>query len=149
MNTNSSKPKRKVQKLSTTSTVLLFVCVALMFIMYQQRKTRNNYREASALPFHEISLADVKDGTYRQKTDTSFMHLTLDVTVKNHKLVKIDILENRGSVGQNIKRLADMMIEKNQVVMAALDGEELASIVFISCVDSAIAQGVESKDSKD
>ena len=122
-------------------TVLIVICVILTFIMYQQRRTRSYYKQAAKLPFYNVQPEQVEDGTYRGKMYTRFLHAQVDVTVADHKLTKIEIVENEGSFGKKIEPLFDKMIEQNTSVVEAVEGEELASIVFIACVDDALKKG--------
>ena len=122
-------------------TVLIVICVILTFIMYQQRRTRSYYKQAAKLPFYNVQPEQVEDGTYRGKMYTRFLHAQVDVTVADHKLTKIEIVENEGSFGKKIEPLFDKMIEQNTSVVETVEGEELASIVFIACVDDALKKG--------
>lgn len=121
---------------------LIILCVVLTFVLYMQRRTRNYYKEAAKLPFYNVQPADVADGTYRGKTYTRFLHVQLDVTVESGKLTKIEIIENEGTGGKKITPLLDEMIAQNTSVVPALNGDELASIVFIACVDDALHKGI-------
>ena len=123
-------------------TVLIIICIALTFVMYMQHRKRNYYKQAAQLPFYNVQPADVADGTYRGKVYTNFMHVQLDVTVADHKLTKIEIIENEGAYGKKVAPIIDRMIDQNTSVVQAVDGEELASIVFVACVDDALAKGL-------
>lgn len=124
------------------SMVLMIVAIVfIMFCSYIVSRKKGQLMEASRLPFHNVQLEDVKDGTYRGKTDTSFLHLELDVTVENHKLIRIDVLENDGIDGEIAKPILDKMILENKVVVPAIKGAERGSIQYISCVDSALYNG--------
>ena len=122
--------------------ILIVLCVFLTFVLYMQRRTRSHYREAAKLPFYNIQPADVADGTWRGKTYTSFLHVQLDVTVKDGRLTNIEIIENEGSGGHRIAPLLDEMIAQNNSVVQAVKGDELASIVFIACLDDALFKGL-------
>lgn len=123
-------------------TVLIIICIALTFVMYMQHRKRNYYKQAAQLPFYNVQPADVADGTYRGKVYTNFMHVQLDVTVADHKLTKIEIIENEGAYGKKVAPIIDRMIAQNTSVVQAVDGEELASIVFVACVDDALVKGL-------
>lgn len=110
--------------------------------MYMQRRTRNYYKQAAKLPFYNVQVQDVPDGTYRGKVYTNFMHVQLDVTVNDGKLTAIEIVENEGAYGKKVAPIIDEMIEQNTSVVTAVEGEELASIVFVACVDDALYQGL-------
>ncbi len=123
-------------------TVLIVICVILTLIMYTQRHKRDFYKEAAQLPFYNVQPANVQDGTYRGKAYTRFLHVQLDVTVSDHKLTKIEIIENEGSCGKKVAPIIDRMIEQNNSVVEAVEDEELASIVFVACVDDALRKGL-------
>ena len=122
--------------------ILIVLCVVLTFMMYMQRRKRNYYRQAAKLPFYNVQPADVADGTYRGKIYTQFLHVQLDVTVADGHINKIEIIENEGSVGQRVAPILDEMILQNTSVVTAVKGEELASIVYVACVDDALFQGL-------
>lgn len=122
--------------------LLLFLCFILMFVMYMQKRERKQYKEVQSLPFYNTPVNTVADGTYPGKVYASFMHLQLKVTVKNHQITEIEIVENVGSKGKNVQPIIDRIIESNSAVVPAIEGEELASLVFISCVDDALRKGV-------
>ena len=124
------------------TTILLVLCVILTLIMYIQRRTRSYYKQAAKLPFYNVQVQDVPDGTYRGKVYTNFLHVQLDVTVKDGQLTKIEIAENEGAYGKKVAPILDKMIEENSSVVQAVEGEELASIVFVACVDDALFNGL-------
>ena len=78
---------------NTIRTVLIVICVILSFVMYMQRRTRNNLKQAAKLPFYNVQPAQVPDGTYHGKVYTSFMHVQVDVSVQDGRFTKIEIVE--------------------------------------------------------
>lgn len=125
--------------------LLVVICIILTFILYMQRRTRNYYKEAAKLPFYNVQVEDVLDGTYRGKIYTKFIHVQLDVTVTDGKLTKIDIVENEGAYGKKVAPILDEMIVQNTSVVPAVKGEELASIAFVACLDDALRKGLPQK----
>lgn len=121
--------------------VLICMCAILAVMMYIKNRHQNQYKEIAKLPFYNISVSNVEDGTYHGKTYTSFQHIQLDVSIKDHKITKIDIIENEGSYGQKVAPIIDEMILQNQSVVTAIKGDEIASILFIICVDDALKNG--------
>ena len=126
--------------------ILIVICLILSIIMYAQHRTRSYYKQAAKLPFYNVQARAVADGTYRGKVYTSFMHLQLDVSVKDGRLTKIDIVENEGAYGKKAALILDRMIAQNTSVVEAVEGEELASIVFVACVDDALYNGLSDEE---
>lgn len=132
----------------TIRTVLIVICVILSFIMYMQRRTRNNLKQAAKLPFYNVQPAQVPDGTFHGKVYTKFMHVQLDVSVQDGRLTKIEIVENQGAYGKKVQPLLDEMIAQNNTVVPAIKGDEIGSIVFIACVDDALFNGLPDEEKK-
>lgn len=119
--------------------ILAFVAVIfIMLCAFVVNRQKAKITEASKLPFHNVDLAQVEDGVYVGKTYTSFAHLQLKVTVNKHKIEKIDIIECDGIEIVKSKNIVQKMIEQNKIVIPAAKGEEIGTIIFISCVDSAL-----------
>ena len=117
------------------------MAVALVCLMaggYPIARRKMRFREAASLPFYKIELSQINDGTYEGKTYTSFLHLQLNVTVEDHKLKSIDVLENEGIDAETARPIIQKMIEQNAVVVPAVKGAELGSLVYISCVSCAL-----------
>lgn len=124
-----------------TKITLIAICIVLLAISYSQRKTRGQIAEAKQLPFFNTQLESVNDGTYTGKTVSSFLTVQLEVTVENHQIKDIQILEKKGSKGKKVDSIINTMIENNSSIVPAISGEELASLVFISCCDDALRKG--------
>ena len=112
--------------------------ICLMAGGYVVARKKSRLREAASLPFYKIEMSDVADGIYEGKTYTSFLHLKLNVTVENHQIKNIEIVENDGIDGETARPIIGRMIENNALVVPAVKGAELGSLVYISCVSTAL-----------
>lgn len=121
---------------------ILAVLVILVGSFNIQHK-KKQVTEASSLPFYNVSLMQVQDGTYIGKTQTSFLQLELAVSIKNHQLQKIETIEKKGSKSNKAEKILQTMVQENKIVVPAVKGEELACMVYISCVDSALKNGIK------
>ena len=135
------KQTKKIS-ISTAKLLMYFSVVFVMFCSYLIVRHKNQVLEAKNLPFYNTPLESVDDGIYSAKTYTKFLHLQLEVTVQNHQLQDIKVIENKGSQGQKVEPILQEMIKQNKVIVPAIKGEELASLVFISCVDSALHSAI-------
>lgn len=134
MNNNKRKAGPDISKI-----LMLVALICLMAGGYLVARKKARLREAASLPFYKIEMEQIADGTYEGQTYTSFLHLKLNVTVENHQLKKIDVLENDGIDGETARPIIEKMIAENSVVVPAVKGAELGSLVYISCVSTALA----------
>ena len=118
---------------------MLLALICLMAGGWYIARKKARLREASSLPFYKVELSQIEDGEYEGQTYTSFLHLKLKVTVENHQLKNIEVLENDGLDGETAKPIIEEMIKQNKIVVPAIKGAELGSLVYISCVSTALS----------
>lgn len=122
----------------------ILAVIAVLFLMaggWILARRRANITEAAKLPFYNVELSEVEDGEYYGKTYTSFLHLQLKVFVQNHNITNIEVIESEGIDSETAKPILQDMIAQNKVVVKAIKGAELGSLVYISCVDGALYNG--------
>ena len=135
-----SQKKQKYAKPDYSKFLMFAAIIFIVFCGYIIARKKIQLREAASLPFYKIELEQIADGTYSGKTYTSFLHLQLDVKIENHKITDITVIENDGIDGEKARPIIQKMIEQNSVVVPAIKGAELGSLVYISCVSTAQAQ---------
>ncbi len=122
----------------------ILAVVAVLFLMaggWLIARRKANITEAAKLPFYNVELSTVEDGEYYGKTYTTFLHLQLKVFVQNHTITNIEVIEAEGIDSETAKPILKEMINQNKVVVPAIKGAELGSLVYISCVDGALYGG--------
>lgn len=124
----------------------VFAVIFIMFGGYLISKQKARTTEIKKLPFHNIKLENVEDGTYHNRTETSFMIVELDVVVENHQFKDIKIIESEGVDCESAKPIVKEMIKQNKTVVPAIKGAEMGSLVYISCVDGALFTENESNE---
>lgn len=127
-----------MKKEDYTKYLSFFALVFVMICAYVINSHRSKMNEVARLPFYNVDLSQVEDGTYSGKTYTTFAHVQVEVTVKNGKLVNIVSTECEGAeVGKAAGVLQEMVLQ-NKIVVSAKKGQEIGTMVFISCVDCAL-----------
>ncbi len=121
------------------SVLMILALISLMAGGYIISRRKVRLKEAAALPFYKIEMSQVADGEYNGKTYTSFLHLQLKVIVENQQLKDIQVIENEGVDGETARPIIQKMIEENKIVVPAVEGAELGSLVYISCVSTALS----------
>ena len=73
---------------------------------------------------------------------SSFLHIELQVQVENHKIIEIKVIEADGIDAVPAQPVLNRMIAENKIAVQAVKGAELGSLVYISCVDKALYDGI-------
>ena len=121
-----------------------FLMIAALIILmaggYMINRKKLQIREAANLPYYKIELSEIEDGIYPGNTQTSFLHLELEIQVENHQIKDIKVLKNDGLDGEKARPIISEMIAQNKIVVPAIKGAERGSLVYISCVSTALAR---------
>ncbi len=127
-----------MKKENLAKTLAFIAVIFIMLSAYILNRHKAKVIEASKLPFYQTNLEQVEDGVYSGKTYTSFAHVQLEVTVKNHTIIDISVSECDGVEVVKAKDVLQKMIQENAIVIPAQKGEEIGTMVLISCVDGAL-----------
>ena len=130
----------KSKKTDYSKYLMIVALICLMAGGYIVSRKKIQLREAANLPFYKIELSEIEDGTYTGKTETSFLSLELKIQIENHKIKDIKVLQNEGLDGEKARPIIQEMINQNKIVVPAIKGAERGSIVYISCVSTALAR---------
>lgn len=120
--------------------ILIAVCFVLLFISYRQKQFRKQLDEVKSLPYYATSLENVDDGIYQNKSETSFLNLSLQVEIENHHYKNIEILEINGSKGKNIPKFIEKILSGEEIKTPSQKNEMLEYLVFLSCLDGSFVE---------
>ena len=131
---------KKNKMIDLSKFLMLGALVILMAGGYMVNRKKLQLREAANLPYYKIELSEIEDGIYKGKTETSFLHLELEIQVEDHKIKDIRVLQNDGIDGEKARPIISEMIAQNKIVVPAIKGAERGSLVYVSCASTALAQ---------
>lgn len=95
--------------------------------------------ELKSLTYYEVDLDEIEDGLYRGQADTTFVKVKVAVEVKNHKIVRIEILRHDNGFGKKAEGIVWDMIDLNTYDVDAMNGATGSSQVIKSAVSGALA----------
>jgi uncharacterized protein with FMN-binding domain len=98
-------------------------------------------QKAQALTYDAVDMAKVKDGSYVGEADAGLVYVKLSVTVSNHAIKSIVILDHRNGQGQKAEGITDDMIARNTYDVDTVSGATLSSRAIKSAVSHALSQG--------
>ena len=106
-------------------------------------KSIGDYKaKVNALTFDEIDLTKVEDGIYEGQCDTGIVRARVQVTVRNHRLESIDLLEHENGRGTPAEAIFDQMLQNQTTAVDAVSGATCSSKVIRKAVENALAEGL-------
>lgn len=130
------KKKKIIKKLIITFVVVIGIFGVMLLSMYLKMNG-----EIKSLKYYPTDMNKVEDGVYQGKAETTFVKVEVEVEVKDHKIVSIDILKHDNGFGKKAERITEDMINKNTYDVDAVSGATSSSQVIKSAVSAALASG--------
>ncbi|MCI5713024.1 MAG: FMN-binding protein [Lachnospiraceae bacterium] len=134
-----------MKKVRKVILVLVGVIVAffLMIVIAMGAKMREMQENMESVENVPIDMREVKDGSYTADTDLGLVKVKVEVTVENHQISTIEILEHQNGKGKPAEAIVDEMIEKNTDEVDAVSGATCSSVAIRSAVNKALQKGIE------
>ena len=106
-------------------------------------KSIGDYKaKVDALTFDEIDLTKVEDGVYEGQCDTGVVRVRVQVTVRDHRLESIELLEHENGRGTPAEAILDQMVQNQTTAVDAVSGATCSSKVIRKAVENALAAGL-------
>ena len=108
-------------------------------------KSIGDYKaKVDALAFDEIDLSKVANGVYEGQCDTGIVRVRVQVTIRNHQLESIELLEHENGRGTPAEAILDQMVQNQTTAVDAVSGATCSSKVIRKAVEDALTAGLPS-----
>ena len=106
-------------------------------------KSIGDYKaKVAALTFDEIDLTMVEDGVYEGQCDTGVVRARVQVTVRDHRMESIELLEHENGRGTPAEAILGQMVQEQTTAVDAVSGATCSSKVIRKAVENAITEGL-------
>lgn len=126
--------------------VLIVVSVLLVIGLFAgglYLKSIGDYKaKVAALTFDEIDLSKIDDGIYEGQCDTGVVRARVRVTVRDHQMESIELLEHENGRGTPAEAILDQMVRTQTTAVDAVSGATSSSKVIRKAVENALAAGL-------
>ena len=126
--------------------VLIVISVLLVIGLFAGglylKSIRDYKAKVNALTFDEIDLTKVEDGVYEGRCDTGVVRARVQVTVRDHRLESIELLEHENGRGTPAEAILAQMVQDQTTAVDAVSGATCSSKVIRKAVENALAAGL-------
>ena len=89
-----------------------------------------------------VDMQRVADGTYIGESTAALVKVRVQVTVKNHAIADIQLLEHQTGLGKPAEAMLPVMVEKNTDNVDTVAGATASSLTIRNAVNQALRQGL-------
>lgn len=127
---------KKILKPAAIIVVLLAALMAggLYFIKQQAADS------ISSLTFENVNMQNASDGEYLGEADAGLVKVRVQVTIKDHAIAQINLLEHKNGMGKKAEDIVTSMVKANTCEEDVISGATLSSLTIKSAVSKALKQ---------
>ncbi len=127
--------KKGLRILLIVITVLAVIVLAAYLLMKSSAD-----KALESIVYENVDMAQSVDGTYIGETDAGMVYVKVEVTVENHAVTDIHILEHKNGKGAKAEAITDTIIADNSYDVDDVSGATLSSKAIKSAVSKALKQ---------
>lgn len=128
----TSKKKRALPiVLGIVGLLVLAVAVAVVLNLPKEQPVSNK----------AYNLAQLSDGRYRGRCDNGLVKAEVEVEVKDHTIVHIDILAHENGLGAPAEPIVETVVAKQSLELDAVAGATYSSNTILKAVEDALSKG--------
>jgi uncharacterized protein with FMN-binding domain len=119
-------------------TVLVIVAAGVFLAGYLLSVQR--YQDTVAgIRYEHANATGIPDGSYIGECDVQFIYARVEVTVKDGRIIDIDLLEHRTERGSAAEGIGDEIVAQQRIDVDAVSGATNSSTVIKKAVDNALS----------
>lgn len=112
---------------------VVVVVSGFIFLLHGQKDVLNEEVQS-------ITLTNLDDGTYVGEYDGNRWSNKVEVTVKNHKIVKITVIDDQLLPREDItNKILNQVIEKQSLEVDAVSGTTLSTKAYLKAIEDALS----------
>jgi len=121
--------------------IIILAAIIVLVIFGGLMIIRNQSQQAlSSITYETVDMSQAADGEYIGQADAGLVQVKVAVTIKDHTIDKIDILEHKSGMGQKAENITTSMVNANNFDVDAISGATLSSEVIKSAVSKALKE---------
>lgn len=132
----SAKPKSKLWLILLLALVVLAIVFAGAF--YYPYYTYQ--RDVARIRIQNVDLGTIADGRYTGRCDVGVLAATVRITVRDHRMVDLELLEHKNNRGQAANAIADDMFIQQRIDVDTVTGATNSSKVIQQAAYNALTR---------
>lgn len=124
--------------------VVMMAVVLLVAYGVTEMVCNEKYQEQVAvMQDWDVDLNSVSDGVYTGESNVGYIKAVVEVEVKDHKLVRVDLIKHVNEHGAPAEIIVETMVEEQRVDVDAVSSATNSSKVIKTAVRNALLKGIQ------
>lgn len=116
---------------------LVLLLATVFHLLFYWTDFSGYQKKISEISVREVELSEIPDGVYTGESDVGYIYAKVQLSVKNGKIVKAELLEHRNERGSTAENILESMISKQKIDVDAVSGATNSSQVIKKACENA------------
>ena len=99
----------------------------------------SNMHKLKAMEMTDVDLAGIANGTYVGNYELFPVSVVVEVTIEDHELAGIRLIEHRHGRGKAAEAVIDRVLKAQALQVDSVSGATYSSLVILKAIDNALA----------
>lgn len=122
--------------------VVIFTAVVIAAGSIVVSNLEKNLDELTTMEIKDVDLSEVKDGTFTGYYQVLPVDAKVEVTVENHVIKNIKLVEHGNGKGQAAEVIPQMVVEAQSLEVESVSGATYSSRVILKAIEKALIEGL-------
>ena len=123
--------------------IVIVLLIVILFGIMMVKMGQVSRKALNAQENVEIDMQQVADGTYQGSSDGGMVKVEVEVEVKNHEIVNINLIKHECGKGKAAESMIDDMVKNNTDDVDTVSGATASSKTIRNAVNKALRCGLE------
>lgn len=137
------KKTRLKRRILVFAVVLIAVAVVVLAAKTALNKMESNLEGLLQIEVTDIDLSLIADGTYPGEYSAMPVSAKVSVTIKDHRITNIDLLEHNNGQGSGAEVIPSIVVDKQTLQIDTISGATYSSKVILKAIENALQSSIE------
>ena len=121
--------------------LIILLCTILFALIGASLYLKTLVNDVNSITVSNLNMANITDGIYVGKYSITPVYVEVEVTVTEHKITNIKIIEHENGLGGKAEKIVDNVISRQSLEVGAVSGATVSSKCIIKAIENALQSG--------
>lgn len=121
--------------------IIMLLCIILFILIGVSFCLKALVNDVKSITVSNPDIANIADGIYVGEYSVTPVYVKVEVSVTEHKITNIKIIEHENGLGGKAEKIVDDVISRQSLEVDAVSGATVSSKCIIKAIENALQSG--------
>ena len=121
--------------------LIILLCTILFVLIGPSLYLKRLVNDVNSITVSNLNMANITDGIYVGEYSITPVYVEVEVSVTEHKITNIKIIEHENGLGGKAEKIVDNVISRQSLEVGAVSGATVSSKCIIKAIENALQSG--------